>query len=296
MASPRSSNSRVRESAALSLQTELMDDGTELMTGEAVALDLRSTSYVLRAAGAIIDFLLSIGIFLLLILAISSPLLSPLFDDASRAAATIASLVFCLVVIPTAVETATGGKSLGRLAIGARIVRDDGGAIGFRHAFVRALTGTIEIFSTLGGIATMTALLNSRSKRLGDLLAGTYSQNERLPRLVTHDWGVPQSLIGWSTTADVARLPDGLSRRIAQFLGQANHLAPSARARLSAELAAEASRYVFPVPPGEPELFLAAITVVRRERESRALLLERERLTRLDAALRGLPHGFPERG
>lgn len=277
-------------------ETELMDDGTELLTGEAVALDLRPTGYVLRAAGSIIDFLLSVGVFLLLILAIGSPLIAPLLDDASRAAVTLTALVVCLVVIPTAIETATLGKSLGRLAVGARIVRDDGGSIGFRHAFIRALMGTIEIFATLGGIATMTALLNAKSKRLGDFLAGTYSQNERLPRIVRNVFGVPESHLVWAMTADVARLPDGLSRRILQFLAQAPRLTPSARIRLGAQLAAEAGHFVFPVPPGDPELFLAAIVVVRREREARALALEGERLSRLDSALNGLPHAFPERG
>jgi hypothetical protein len=43
------------------------------------------------------------------------------------------------------------------------------------------------------------------------------------------------------------------------------------------------------------ELFLAGITVVRREREAVALRLERERLTTLQPALRGTPHDFPLR-
>ena len=41
-----------------------------------------------------------------------------------------------------------GGRrlgQLGRLAVGSRIVRIDGGAAGFRHAFIRALVGVIEI-------------------------------------------------------------------------------------------------------------------------------------------------------
>jgi uncharacterized RDD family membrane protein YckC len=277
-------------------EVELLDDGTELMTGEAVALDLRPTGFVLRAAGAIIDFLLSIGLLLLLQLAINSPLVSPLLDSASAAAVSVGATVFCLLVVPLTVELATRGRSLGRLAVGARIVRDDGGAIGFRHAFIRALMGTIEIFSTLGGIAAITALLNSKSKRIGDLLAGTYSQNERVPRIVALGWSMPTPLIHWSTTADVARMPDGLSRRIVQFLGQAARLTPPARQRLATELAGEASRFVSPVPPGEPELFLAAIILLRREREALALKLEADRLQTLDPVLTGLPHGFPERG
>ena len=270
-------------------------DDAELMTGEAVGLDLRPTSFVLRAAGAIIDFLLSIGLWLLILFAISTPFFSALLDEASGAAVTIAGLVFCVVVIPTAVEAITQGKSLGRLAVGARIVRDDGGSIGFRHAFIRALIGVLEIFSTLGGIAALVALLNGRSKRLGDLLAGTYSQNERISRATPPVFGVPVQLIEWSRTADVARMPDGLARRVAQFLGQASHLTPDARDRLARQLAGEVARYVSPVPREDAELFLAAVTAVRRDREYLALQLERRRLEQLAPVLTGLPHGFPER-
>lgn len=275
--------------------SDVLDDGTELVTGEAVALDLRPTGFVLRAAGAIIDFLVSIALWVLLLLALNSPMIAPMLDSASSAAASIAALVICIVVLPTVVETATQGKSLGRLAIGARIVRDDGGAIGFRHAFIRAVMGTIEIFSTLGGVASLVALLNSRSKRLGDLLAGTYSQNERVPNIVDTTFGVPAGLKQWSMSADVARMPDGLSRRIAQFLAQAGRLAPQARSRIAAELAAETARWVSPIPLADAELFLAAVTVIRRERETIALSLERDRRQVLEPALRNLPHGFPDR-
>ena len=40
----------------------------EVVTGEAVALDLRPASFVLRAAGAIIDFLAYAGLYLVLLL------------------------------------------------------------------------------------------------------------------------------------------------------------------------------------------------------------------------------------
>ncbi len=272
------------------------DDEHELMTGEAVALDLRPTSFVLRAAGAMIDFCVYFGLWLLILFALAAPFMSRLLDKASGATATVAALVFCLIVAPTAVETITQGKSLGKLAVGARIVRDDGGSIGFRHAFIRSLTGVLEVFFTLGGIAAMTALLNGRTKRLGDLLAGTYSQNERVSRIVPPVFGVPVELVEWARTADVARMPDGLARRIAQFLRQAARLTPDAKDRLGRSLANEASRYVSPVPQQNAELFLAAVAAVRRDREYRALQLERERLARLTPALEGLPHQFPDRG
>ena len=272
-----------------------VSDELELMTGEAVGLDLRPISFILRAAGAIIDFLAYFGLWLLILLAVTSPLLSGFFDEASAKAVTLSALVFCLVVAPTAVETLSQGKSLGKLAVGGRIVRDDGGSIGLRHAFIRSLTGVLEVFSTLGGIASVTALLNGRTKRLGDLLAGTYSQNERVSKITPPVYGVPIELLGWAATADVARMPDGLSRRIAQFLRQASRLTPDARTRLSRSLAIEASVFVSPLPTANAELFLAAISALRRDREYIGLSLEAQRLEHLRPALEGLPHGFPER-
>lgn len=270
------------------------DGGRELVTGEAVALDVRPAGYILRAAGTIIDWALSMLVMLgglLLILATSGGL-----DTALVNALIVLILVFGMVVLPTAVELVTRGKSLGRLAVGARIVREDGGAIGFRHALIRALAGVLEIFLTVGGIAALTGLLNPRSKRLGDLLAGTYSQLERIPRPKPLTLVLAPSLEGWALTADIGRLPDRLSRRISQYLRQAPQLTAAARAGLSTELAREASLHVSPLPPVDAETFLVAVALLRRQRDARRLELERERLTALTPVLEGLPHAFPNRG
>lgn len=281
-------------SLAASAPVEAWED-EQLVTGEAVSLDLRPADFVLRAAGAIIDWLVYLAIYLGVVFVLSLPAVANLLDEATLTAVAIAALVFCVVVIPTTVETVTQGRSLGKLAIGARIVRDDGGAIGLRHAFTRALVGVLEILMTVGGLATTVALLNKRSKRLGDLLAGTYSQRERVSRVDPPVYGVPLELTEWAKTADVARMPAGLSRRIAQFLRQAQGHSPASRVRLAAGLAHEASRFVSPVPPVEAELFLAAVAAVRRDREYRALQAEHERLAKLEPVLHGLPHRFPNR-
>ncbi len=271
------------------------DYDDELMTGEAVALDLRSASFVLRAAGAMIDFVVYFGALIGGFLLLSWAAEAAHIDDATGRAISVVLLVVCLVGIPTTVETLSQGKSLGKLAVGARIVRDDGGSIGFRHAIIRAFLGVIEIFFTLGGLAALVALLNSRSQRLGDMLAGTYSQNERVSTRVPPMYGVPIVLEPWSRTADVARMPDALARRITNFLRQSSALTPPTRDRLSRELATEASVYVAPIPPVPAELFLAGVVAMRREREGAALELQKRSLERLAPVLGGLPHGFPER-
>lgn len=272
-----------------------LDLDHELVTGEAVGLDLRPASFVLRAAGAIIDFvahvLLLIGVILLTML-IAEPLG---IDDAMFAAVSIAAVVICLVVVPTAVELATRGRSLGKFAVGVRVVRDDGGAIGFRHAFVRALTGLLEVYLSFGGLAAVFGLLNTRAKRLGDLLAGTYGQHERIPKAVPPSYGMPLELTEWAQTADVARMPDALARRISAFLAQAPRFTPATRERLARELAAEASVYASPLPAVHAELFLAGVAVLRREREARALQLSRQQLDALAPTLDALPHQFPRR-
>lgn len=272
---------------------EIQDDA--LITGEAVALDLRPASFILRAAGAAIDFVVYVGVYLAGLITFLTQASQAGLDEALIRAISIGGLVLFWVVIPIAVETISRGKSLGKLAVGARIVRDDGGAIGLRHAFVRGLVGVFEVFMTVGGAALIVGLLNTRAKRLGDMLAGTYSQHERFPNFHTPIYGVPLELLEWAETADVARMPDALSRRIAQFLSQARGLSPSTRVRLARELASEASIYVSPLPEADAELFLAGVASLRRDREMRALELEKRRLEQLRPVLTGLPHRFPQR-
>jgi uncharacterized RDD family membrane protein YckC len=286
--------SAIDQSVPTALDHTEIDDS--IMTGEAVALDLRPASFVLRAAGAIIDFLVYIGFYVLLMLFAIPALASSLgLDDAIVTALSVAGLVVAIVVAPITVELLSHGRSLGKLAIGARIVRDDGGAIGFRHAFIRALTGVIEIYTTFGGFAVVVSLLNARAKRLGDLLAGTYSQYERVSTTDKPVYGVPEPLGQWALTADVARMPDRLARRISTFLAQAAKMTPATRLRMSHELAAEVSPFVSPVPAIDAELFLAGVAAVRRDREFAALQLEARGLERLKPVLGGLPNGFPER-
>jgi uncharacterized RDD family membrane protein YckC len=275
-----------------------VDAEDTVMTGEAVALELRPTGFALAAAGAVIDWLVYFGGGLAFItFAVIVPLQSSSLgqDSATVSAFISASLVLVLIVIPVAVELLTHGKSLGRLAVGARIVREDGGEIGFRHAFIRNLVALLEIYLTIGGLAAIVGLLNGKSKRLGDYLAGTYSQYERVPPITEPAFGVPPELQAWALTADVARIPNRLAQRVSAFLRQAPRLTPTARGHYAYQLAGEVSAWVSPVPASLPEPFLAAVLTIRRERELAALTLENERLEHLAPALDGLPHGFPRR-
>jgi uncharacterized RDD family membrane protein YckC len=267
----------------------------EVLTGEAVALDVQPVGYFLRALGTLIDVLIGLGAFILFALVTSWLIGESVLDVVTLPILTVSILVTVMVVIPTTVETMSRGRSLGKLAVGGRIVRTDGGASGFRQAFIRALVGVFEIWLTFGAVAALVGAFTPRAQRLGDLMAGTYSERTRTPKLPPPAPPTPPVLSGWAGLADVARLPDRLSRRIAQFVQNADAMQPPARARLAAELAAEAAVHVSPVPDVDGETFLRAVVAVRRDRELRALLLEQERVAALTAAASGVPRGFPSR-
>ncbi|WP_217184484.1 RDD family protein [Streptomyces sp. AC495_CC817] len=248
-----------------------LDTSDEVLSGEAVAIDVQPVGFLLRALGAIIDMLVGILVYVLWIFLRLWLLGIGVLDEATDTIASIMAIIVSFVVLPITMEVALKGRSLGKLAIGGRIVRVDGGAAGFRHAFIRALLGVLEIYMTVGSVAVLTGAFNARSQRLGDMVAGTYCQRVRTPKLTPVAPVMPVELLGWAQIADVARMPDRLARRISQFLQTAPNLVPAARARVAQDLLSEASAYVSPMPAAPPELVLLGVTALRRERERRAL-------------------------
>lgn len=267
----------------------------EVLTGEAVALDVQPIGFFLRALGALIDAIIGILLAVLFILLLTIMVGAGLLTEGVMGIAVISTLVIVTVVVPTAVETVTRGRSVGKLIVGGRIVRSDGGASGFRQSLIRALVGVLEIYFTLGAIALLVGTFTPRSQRLGDLVAGTYSERTRTAALPPTPPGLPEGLEAWASIADIGRLPDRLARRVAQFARQAGAMSPEARARIAYELATEALPHVSPAPDVDPETLLRAVVAVRRAREENSLALQNARVDALAAGATGVPRGFPER-
>jgi hypothetical protein len=200
------------------------------------------------------------------------------------------------VGLPVSIETLSRGRSIGKLACGIRVVRDDGGPVRFRHTLVRALIGVFELWLTFGGIAAIASLANAKGKRLGDIAAGTYAVRVRGGKQPSAPIVMPQSLAAWAHTADMRRLPDGLALAARQLLGRATRLSPESRARLGDDLAGQIERYVAPGPPPgtHPEAFLHAVLAERRERELVAGQRERKRAEEQSELLHRLPFAVPD--
>ncbi|HET7901858.1 MAG TPA: RDD family protein [Candidatus Nanopelagicales bacterium] len=242
------------------------------VTGEAVALDLRIAQFPSRTLGLALDLAVQFGALLLMLWLASS--IASEVDVAAASAITLVAVVAVIVGLPTLIETLTRGRSLGKLATGLRVVRDDGGPVRFRHSFVRALFMIVDFWISGGSVGLISSLASSKGKRLGDHFAGTVVVRGRVPSRVRIDQGfyaMPPGLEAWAASLDLARLPDVSALQARQLLARGSAMDPAVRATMGAQLAAEFSSYVAPPPPaGTPaETYLTAVLTERLRRASR---------------------------
>jgi uncharacterized RDD family membrane protein YckC len=240
---------------------------TDLVTGEAVQLEMRLAKLASRGLALALDILVQMGLLVVGVVVLSG---TALFVD--DALATAIGLVFYVLVIlgyPVAFETFTRGRSLGKMAMGLRVVREDGGPVRFRHAFVRGLLGVVEIWLTFGTVALIASLASAKGRRIGDYLAGTVVVHERVPVRAAPVAAMPPQLIGWAQQLDLSRVPDDLALAARQFLARAPELSPQVRDEMGTSLARALAQVTAPPPPpGVPAwAFLSAVLAERRRRE-----------------------------
>lgn len=238
----------------------------DLVTGEAVVLDLRVAQLASRAVAYAIDVAVQFGLLVVLFL------IAPVdVDNALQDALAITLLITVMIGLPSAVETATRGRSLGKLAMGLRVVRNDGGAIRFRHALVRALTGFIVDFWVLGlagAIALFVSLFSPQGKRVGDYLAGTVVIHTRVPRQEVELAVMPPQLAEWASGLDLSQLPEELVLAARQYLSRYHELNEQARWDLGSRLSDDVGAAIRSprVDYTHPHPYLSAVLAERRRR------------------------------
>ena len=244
----------------------------QLVTGEAVALDLRPAALPSRVVAGLVD-----GAAQVLVLLLIGGIAAAVSLDVSTAAAEalgIVLLVVVLIVYPVSFETLLRGRTPGKAAMGLRTVRDDGGPIGFRQALVRGLAGAFleRPGITLFVAGVVTSLLNPQGKRIGDLLAGTVVVRERVAVRGGAVATMPPQLAGWASELDLSGLSDDLALSVRQFVSRADQLTPAAREELGQRLVGAVTAAVGPAPPGTPgAAVLSAVLAERRRREEQRL-------------------------
>ena len=240
-----------------------------LVTGEAVALDLRPARLPSRLVAGLID--LTVQSLLLVALEALLVAATPSVDSAVTASLQIVVLFVVLAGYPIACESLLRGRTPGKAAMGLRVVRDDGGPIGFRQALVRGLAG---MFIERPGVtffvgAVGCSLLNPASKRIGDVLAGTLVLQERVPVRGGAVATMPPPLATWAADLELAGLQDNLALSVRSFVARSAELTDAAREDLGGRLVSAVSSVITPPPPpGTPGwAYLAAVLAERRRRE-----------------------------
>ncbi len=264
---------------------------TRFLTSEAVHVDIRVARVGSRVAARLIDVVVQIivgwalsmlGVILVALLA-SVGLAS--LDGSTPEIVSVVAFAAAFIGYPALMERLTNGRTAGKMVVGLRVVRTDGGPITFRHAFTRALVGlAIEWPGVIGAPLTWLVSLgvmvaSPLSQRLGDHAAGTLVVHERTPS----GWGwVPNQLpelAGWAATLDLTGVDDDLALAVRQFLSRNRLIREPARTQLGLRLAREVAAVTNPPPPaGTPGwAYLAAVHAERHRRAARTLTQARGR-------------------
>lgn len=241
-----------------------------VVTGDAVVLDVQIAQLPVRAVGALIDICVVVVGYIVGVMLWAATVTQ--FDDALSAAVIIIFTVLVLVGYPIAIETATRGRSLGKMAMGLRVVSEDGGPERFRQALFRALSGFVEIWMFFGGPAVICSLLSAKGKRIGDVFAGTVVISERGPKLPPPPV-MPPALAWWASSLELSGLGSEQAELIRQFLYRAPQLTPHVRDQMAYRIAGDvAARISPPPPPGVPPQYILAAVLAERHRRELARL------------------------
>ncbi len=238
----------------------------QVVTGDAVVLDVQIAQLPVRALSALIDIAVIFVGYVAGVMLWASTLSE--FDSALSGAVLIIFTVLSIVGYPLIFESATRGRTLGKMALGLRVVSDDGGPERFRQALFRALASVIEIWTFFGGPAVICSLLSSKGKRIGDVFAGTVVISERGPKLPPPPV-MPPSLAWWASSLQLSGLGPEQAELARQFLSRAPQLDPQIRDQMAHRIASDVVARVSPPPPPgvPPQYVLAAVLAERHRRE-----------------------------
>jgi uncharacterized RDD family membrane protein YckC len=191
-------------------------------------------------------------------------------------------------------ETLWRGRTLGKAALGLRVVTREGGQVRFRHALIRTVLGLVDFLASSGFVAIVTILVSPANQRLGDMVAGTLVLRERSaagdPVPVT--FVPPPGLEGYAALLDTSGLGAEEYEAVRSFLLRRTQLVPAARAALATRLAEQLAGRVQPPPsPGlAPEPFLQTVAAAHQLRRGAAA---GRRLQPLPTGPQALPTGPP---
>ncbi|HWX65378.1 MAG TPA: RDD family protein [Rhodanobacter sp.] len=144
----------------------MLDTIREIETPEGISLQLRAAGALPRAQAWMVDLLLRMGVFMLAMIPLS------LFGVGGNGLAML--LLFALMWAYSVVcEVWLGGQTLGKRALGLRVVNADGTPVTWLPSVARNLLRVVDVLPGVYGVGLASTLIDPHARRLGDIVAGT---------------------------------------------------------------------------------------------------------------------------
>lgn len=245
---------------------------SQIVTGDAVLLDLRPARTPTRVLSDLIDILIMV------LLGWGWDYLTATFMGSASAIEAVDLVGYVIVSFgyPIGFETLTRGRTPGAYIVGIQVVRDDGGTIRFRHALMRGLAFWLVDYSIYTGflLGTIVSIANPQGKRVGDILAGTMEIRVRAPKASKALPDVPPELASWATHLEMSRVTDEEFAAARYALQREQLLRKEYRTSLMTHLAFQIARKTAPPAPAgvPPEVFLVTVLAENRRRASAKVL------------------------
>jgi uncharacterized RDD family membrane protein YckC len=164
-------------------------------------------------------------------------------------------------------ELVWNGQSLGKRAIGLRVVREGGRPVTFVSSAIRNLIRIVDFLPAFYGIGVIVMFVDRRARRLGDLAGGTLVVKER--RGVTLESLTTSAVISAAPSSGAAQTPtlpnvhllnDQDYSLVQEFLRRRDELGRDARVRLGTQLASGLQARLGLPQGGDAERFLQYVT------------------------------------
>lgn len=144
----------------------LLDTVLPVETPEGVALQLHPAGVMPRAVAWAIDFLVRAGV------AVAAAVPLGLAGQAGNGLFLVA--LFTLYwLYPVLFEVLRDGQTIGKRALGLRVIHANGTPVGWLASIVRNLLRSVDMLPVLYGFGVVAAGLDPRGRRIGDHVAGT---------------------------------------------------------------------------------------------------------------------------
>lgn len=244
-------------------------DQVTLRTPEGVDVDIRLAGFGSRFLAGALDLVIQGAAFYVMMIGAVTVVTG---DGGGFVTAAVIALAFLILFgYDVAFEVWNSGRTVGKLAAGLRVVREDGGPVTFMASLIRNLLRIVDGFGLLTFLLCpvgITSILVSRhNQRLGDHAAGTFVIRERTAAAApwTHLWPAPPGSphLAW----DVSAIGADEMATVTRFLSRRPTLDVNARRHLAAQLAWRLGPRVGGADPSwPPEMFLEGLAAAKASR------------------------------